>query len=80
MDNESAATVPDTNTETNYGNMEITLENATQEQLEQLLEFIVAEVEEMGLFMVARTFMTTEDDYKEEDLGDAQESESTSEG
>jgi hypothetical protein len=60
--------------------MEITLENATQEQLEQLLEFIVAKVEEMGLFMVARTFMTTDDDYKEEDLGDAQESESTSEG
>lgn len=81
MDNETAIP-PDANADaktTVYGNLEITIENSTQEQLDQLLEFIIAKVEEMHLVMVGRTYMTTDEDY-DEDSEDAEEPESTPQG
>ena len=80
MDNETANN-PEANANsktTIYGNLEITIENSTQEQLDQLLEFIIAKVEEMHLFMVGRTYMTTDEDY--EDSEDTEEPESTPQG
>jgi hypothetical protein len=80
MDNETIDN-PDSNARTKtpvYGNLEITIENSTQEQLDQLLEFIIAKVEEMHLVMVGRTYMTTDEDY--EDSDDAEEPESTPQG
>ena len=62
-----------------YGNLEITIENSTQEQLDQLLEFIIAKVEEMHLVMVGRAYMTTDEDY-DEDSEDAEEPEPTPQG
>ena len=81
MDNETAHP-PDANAgakTTVYGNLEIAIENSTQEQLDQLLEFIIAKVEEMHLVMVGRAYMTTDEDY-DEDSEDAEEPESTPQG
>ena len=80
MDNETVNNSDaNTNTKTTvYGNLEITIENSTQEQLDQLLEIIIAKVEEMHLVMVGRTYLTTDEDY--EDSEDAEETESTPQG
>ena len=80
MDNETVNNSDaNTNTKTTvYGNLEITIENSTQEQLDQLLEIIIAKVEEMHLVMVGRTYLTTDEDY--DDSEDVEETESTPQG
>ena len=73
-------------TKTSYGNLEVTIEGMNQEQLDHLLAFVTEKVEAMKLAMVARTYMTTDDDYKDpeeedtEETEDAQKTESTKEG
>jgi hypothetical protein len=71
---------------TSYGNLEVTVEGMNQEQLDHLLAFVTEKVESMKLVMVARTYMTTDDDYSDpeaedtEETEDAQKTESTKEG
>ncbi|MDQ3007366.1 MAG: hypothetical protein M3R47_18520, partial [Chloroflexota bacterium] len=55
----------------NYGNLEIMVEDMTQEQLDELTAFVTEKVEAMGLVMVARAFISTE-----EEIDDAEEPES----
>ena len=79
---------PTTNTptiKTSYGNLEVTIEGMNQEQLDHLLAFVTEKVESMKLVMVARTYMTTDDDYNDpeedtEETENAQKTESTKEG
>jgi hypothetical protein len=83
MDN---PTTDSSTTKTNYGNLEVTIEGMNQEQLDHLLAFVTEKVESMQLVMVARTYMTTDDDYNDpeeedtEETEDAQKTESTKEG
>ena len=71
---------------TSYGNLEVTIEGMNQEQLDHLLAFVTEKVESMKLVMVARTYMTTDDDYSDpeaedtEEIENAQKTESTKEG
>ena len=71
---------------TSYGNLEVTVEGMNQEQLDHLLAFVTEKVESMKLVMVARTYMTTDDDYSDpeaedtEEMENAQKTESTKEG
>jgi hypothetical protein len=68
---------------TTYGNLEITVEGMNKEQLNALLDFVTEKVESMSLVMVARAYMTTDDDYDEDETEgteDAEEPESTKEG
>lgn len=73
-------------TKTSYGNLEVTIEGMNQEQLDHLLAFVTEKVESMKLVMVARTYMTTDDDYRDpeaedtEEMENAQKTESTKEG
>lgn len=73
-------------TKTSYGNLEVTIEGMNQEQLDHLLAFVTEKVESMKLVMVARTYMTTDDDYSDpeaedtEEMENAQKTESTKEG
>ena len=72
-------------TKTSYGNLEVTIEGINQEQLDHILAFVTEKVEAMKLVMVARTYMTTDDDYNDpeedtEETEDAQKTESTKEG
>jgi hypothetical protein len=46
----------------NYGNLEIMVEDMTQEQLDELTAFVTEKVEAMGLVMVARAFISTEEE------------------
>lgn len=55
----------------NYGNLEIMVEDMTQEQLDELTAFVTEKVEAMGLVMVARAFISTE-----QEIDDAEEPES----
>jgi len=54
-----------------YGNLEIIVEGMTQEQLDELLQFITEKVESMNLVLAGRAFLTSDEEYE-----DAQESES----
>ena len=54
-----------------YGNLEIIVEGMTQEQLDELLQFITEKVETMNLVLAGRAFLTSDEEYE-----DAQESES----
>jgi hypothetical protein len=68
---------------TTYGNLEITVEGMNKEQLNALLDFVTEKVESMSLVMVARAYMTTDDDYDEDEtegMEDAEKPESTKEG
>ena len=79
-------TTDSSTTKTNYGNLEVTIEGMNQEQLDHLLAFVTEKVESMKLVMVARAYMTTDDDYDDpeaedtEETEDAQKTESTKEG
>ena len=52
---------------TTYGNLEITVEGMNKDQLNALLDFVTEKVESMSLVMVARAYMTTDDDYDEDE-------------
>ena len=84
MDNtkSSDTKTPTPTTDTTYGNLEITVEGMTQDQLNSLLEFVTEKVESIGLKMVARSYMTTDTDYEdiEEDSEDAEEPKTTAKG
>jgi len=58
-----------------YGNLEIIIEsidkNVTQEQLDELMQFITEKIEAMGLSLAGRTYLSSDEDYE-----DAEESES----
>ena len=54
-----------------YGNLEIIVEGMTQEQLDELLQFITEKVETMNLVLAGRAFLTSDEEYE-----DALESES----
>jgi hypothetical protein len=51
-----------------YGNLEIILEsleaNVTQEQLDELMNYITEKVESMGLTLAGRSYISTDEDYE----------------
>ena len=61
-----------------YGNLEIILEDLnadiTQEQLDELMDYITEKVESMGLTLAGRSYISTDEDYE-----DAEETEPTEE-
>jgi len=62
-------------TNTKYGNLEITVEGMDETQLAELMDFVIEKVESMGLVMVGRSYISTD-----EDIEDAKESGPTTEG
>ena len=58
-----------------YGNLEITVEGMDETQLVELMDFVTEKVESMGLVMVGRSYISTD-----EDIEDAKESGPTTEG
>jgi len=54
-----------------YGNLEIIVEGMTQEQLDELMEYVTEKVKALGLNLTGRTYITTDEDYQ-----DAEEPES----
>jgi hypothetical protein len=62
-------------TNTKYGNLEITVEGMDETQLAELMDFVTEKVESMGLIMVGRSYISTD-----EDIEDAKESGPTTEG
>ena len=65
-----------------YGNLEIMVEGMDEIQLAELVDFITEKVESMGLTLVARSYMSSDDDedLPVEDLSDAEEPKPTQEG
>ena len=61
-------------TNTKYGNLEITVEGMDETQLAELMDFVTEKVESMGLVMVGRSYISTD-----EDIEDAKESGPTTE-
>jgi hypothetical protein len=66
MDNLDTTTTG-TESETSYGNLEITVQGMTKDQLDTLLDFITEKVESMGLIMVAHAYMTKDSDYPDDE-------------
>ncbi len=60
---------------TTYGNLEITVEGMDETQLAELMDFITEKVESLGLVMVGRSYISTD-----EDTEDAEELKPTQEG
>ena len=65
-----------------YGNLEIMVEGMDAIQLARLVDFITEKVESMGLTLVARSYISSDDDEDRpvEDLPDAEEPKPTQEG
>jgi len=63
--------------EDELGNIEIAIESVSQEQLDQLLDFVVEKVEDMGLVMVGRTYFSKEGDIEQESKNTKETTEST---
>ena len=61
-------------TNTKYGNLEIMVEGMDETQLAELMDFVTEKVESMGLVMVGRSYISTD-----EDIEDAKESGPTTE-
>jgi len=62
-------------TNTKYGNLEIMVEGMDETQLAELMDFVTEKVESMGLVMVGRSYISTD-----EDIEDAKESGPTTAG
>jgi len=62
-------------TKSKYGNLEIMVEGMDETQLAELMDFVTEKVESMGLVMVGRSYISTD-----EDIEDAKESGPTTEG
>jgi hypothetical protein len=57
-----------------YGNLEIMVEGMNEIQLAELVDFITEKVESMGLTLVARSYISSDDeDPPVEDLPDAED-------
>ena len=50
-------------TNTKYCNLEITVEEMDETQLAELMDFVTEKVESMGLVMVGRSYISTDEEY-----------------
>jgi len=52
-------------TNTKYGNLEITVEGMDEIQLAELMDFVTEKVESMGVVMVGRSYISTDEDIED---------------